>query len=201
MIELRNINKQLKSKTVLSDISLTFEEGKIYLLKGHNGSGKTMLLRAICGLIKPDSGTISRPKDTRFGVIIETPTFMNYETGWQNLLYLANINRIIGKEEIERALAAVHLSNAKDKKVKTYSLGMKQRLAICQAIMEDPNVLLLDEPFNALDLENIETVKQILLNEKQKNKIVIVAAHMMEPSLEDLFDDVFTLSEGKVVSA
>lgn len=198
MIEICNISKQLKHKTVLSDINLTFEEGKIYLLKGHNGCGKTMLLRSICGLIKPDSGEVKYPKDMRFGVIIENPAFINYETGWQNLTYLASIKHLIGKEQIEQALRKVNLLDAKDKKVKTYSLGMKQRLAIAQAVMEDPQVLLLDEPFNALDTENIEAVKQILLEEKRRNKIIVVAAHMMESSLEDIFDEIYTMADGKM---
>lgn len=198
MIEICNMSKQLKYKTVLSDINLTFEEGKIYLLKGHNGCGKTMLLRSICGLIKPDCGEVKYPKETRFGVIIENPAFINYETGWQNLTYLAAIKHLIGKEQIEEALRKVNLLDAKDKKVKTYSLGMKQRLAIAQAIMEDPQVLLLDEPFNALDAENIEAVKQILLEEKRRNKIIVVAAHMMESSLEDIFDEIYTMADGKM---
>lgn len=200
MIEIQNMSKQLKHKPVLSDITLTLKEGNIYLLKGHNGCGKTMLLRSICGLLKPDSWKIVYPEDTRFGVIIENPAFINYETGWQNLTYLASIKHLIGKEQIEEALSKVNLLDAKDKKVKTYSLGMKQRLAIAQAMMEDPQVLLLDEPFNALDTENIEAVKQILLEEKQKHKIIVVAAHMMESSLEDIFDQVFTMSDGKIVS-
>ena len=198
MIEICNMSKQLKHKTVLSGINLTFKEGKIYLLKGHNGCGKTMLLRSICGLIKPDNGEVKYPKVTRFGVIIENPAFINYETGWQNLTYLAAIKHLIGKEQIEEALRKVNLLDAKDKKVKTYSLGMKQRLAIAQAIMEDPQVLLLDEPFNALDAENIEAVKQILLEEKRRNKIIVVAAHMMESSLEDIFDEIYTMSDGRM---
>ena len=114
------------------------------------------------------------------------------------MTYLAAIKHLIGKEQIEEALRKVNLLDAKDKKVKTYSLGMKQRLAIAQAIMEDPQVLLLDEPFNALDAESIEAVKQILLEEKRRNKIIVVAAHMMESSLEDIFDEIYTMADGKM---
>lgn len=199
MIEINHVSKTLKQKEVLSDITLNFNEGMVYLLKGHNGCGKTMLLRAVCGLIHPDSGTIVYPEDTAFGVIIENPAFMENETAWQNLVYLAKINRRIGEDQIEAALKAVNLYEARDKKVRTYSLGMKQRLAICQAIMEDPEVLLLDEPFNALDPENVEAVKKIILDEKQKGKIIVIAAHMVDQPLEDLFDEVISMAEGKVV--
>lgn len=199
MIEVSHVNKTLKHKEVLKDITCQFEEGKVYLLKGHNGCGKTMLLRAVCGLIHPDSGSINCPENITFGVIIENPSFVENETAWQNLEYLAKINHVIGRSEIEDALKAVNLLQDKDKKVKTYSLGMKQRLAICQAIMENPNVLLLDEPFNALDPENVKAVEHIIREEKQKGKIVIIAAHMVDQSLEDLFDEVITMAEGKIV--
>lgn len=199
MIEISHVNKELKHKNVLSDITWKFQEGNVYLLKGHNGCGKTMLLRAICGLIHPDSGTVNCPEHTTFGIIIENPSFVENETAWQNLVYLAKINHVIGKEQIEDALKAVNLFQDKDKRVKTYSLGMKQRLAICQAIMENPDVLLLDEPFNALDSENVKAVTEIILNEKKKGKIVIIAAHMVDQTLESLFDEVITMANGKIV--
>ena len=158
-----------------------------------------MLLRTVCGLLHPDSGTVHCPENTTFGVIIENPSFVENETAWQNLVYLAKINHVIGREQIETALRAVNLFDDKDKKVKRYSLGMKQRLAICQAIMEDPDVLLLDEPFNALDPDNVRAVERIILEEKQKGKIVIVAAHMIDQNLDHLFDEVITMAEGRIV--
>ena len=199
MIKIDHVNKELKHKNVLCDITFEFQEGKAYLLKGHNGCGKTMLLRTVCGLLHPDSGTVHCPENTTFGVIIENPSFVENETAWQNLVYLAKINRVIGREQIETALRAVNLFDDKDKKVKRYSLGMKQRLAICQAIMEDPDVLLLDEPFNALDPDNVRAVERIILEEKQKGKIVIVAAHMIDQNLDHLCDDVITMAEGRIV--
>jgi ABC-2 type transport system ATP-binding protein len=198
MIQLSNVNKSLRKKPVLCDVSITFDGGNCYLIQGTNGSGKTMLLRMICGLIHPDSGAVKIQPACRFGVIIENPEFMANETAWENLWYLAKIRGEIGKREIEEALRKVNLYEYRNKKVKTFSLGMRQRLAICQAIMENPDVLLLDEPFNALDETNCNAVKAILAEYKEHNKIVIIAAHMV--SFRELFDQIITLDEGKIVS-
>lgn len=200
MIRISHASKTIRGKTVLSDVTLSFQEGKCYLLQGANGSGKTMLLRLICGLIKESTGELEIPKDTSFGVIIENPAFMEHETGWENLRFLAKIRNKISEADIEAALKEVNLLEAKDKKVKTYSLGMKQRLAICQAIMEKPDVLLLDEPFNALDEKNCNALKGILQRRRDEGQIIIVAAHLVESTLSDLFDSVIVLSEGEVVS-
>lgn len=200
MIRLSNINKSLRGRLVLGDISFEFASGKCYLIQGANGSGKTMLLRMICGLIHPDSGEIMIDPPCDFGVMIEAPKFMEAETAWENLYYLSRIRKKIGESEIFDALRAVNLYDNKDKKVKTFSLGMKQRLAICQAVMEDPGVLLLDEPFNALDKANYDSVKEIIEKSKQDGKIVIIAAHMIDEGLNTLFDCKITIDEGKIIS-
>lgn len=200
MIEVKKYTKILKKRVVLDNISYTFKEGRIYLLEGHNGSGKTMLLRAICNLIKPTSGTIERERDYSYGVIIENPDFINYETGLNNLKYLASINKKISQSEILEVLNKLDLYNDRNRKVKEYSLGMKKRLGICQAIMENQDVLLLDEPFNALDEKSFEIVKKIILEYKSDNKIIIVAAHGVEPERKTIFDETIKLDNGKLIS-
>ena len=162
MLKADKITKVLKGNEVLSNISYTFENGKIYLLTGHNGCGKTMLLRALCGLITPDSGEIICDKKCNFGVVIETPKFMENETGYFNLCYLASIRNTINKDTIKENIKLFDLDNEKNKKVKTYSLGMKQRLGLCQAVMEDPDIILLDEPFKAIDEENLNRIYESL---------------------------------------
>lgn len=196
MIKLKAVTKRLKNRLVLNDISVTFEKGKLYLLCGHNGSGKTMLLRMLCGLIKPDSGTVEKPEYT-YGVMIETPNFILHETARQNLKFLASIQNKIGMKEIEKSLAEVHLLDEADNKVKNYSLGMKQRLGFCQAVMENPDVLLLDEPFNALDEEHFDLILQRILEMKQ-DTIIVIAAHGFDTEKYPVFDQVITMNNGKV---
>lgn len=198
MIELKGVTKNLKGHDVIKDVSLSFEQGKLYLLCGHNGSGKTMLLRLICGLINPTRGKIEKPEYT-YGVIIDTPSFVEHETARQNLKFLASIQKRINMEGIEDAIAKVNLSDVIDKKIKKYSLGMKQRLAFCQAIMENPDVLLLDEPFNALDDEHFFIILEMIKTFK-KDKIIIVAAHGFDVQKHPIFDEIITLDGGKVAS-
>ncbi|MGN0380087.1 MAG: ATP-binding cassette domain-containing protein [Butyrivibrio sp.] len=177
MIELSGVNKILKKKTVLENINISFEEGDFVLLKGHNGCGKTMLLRMIAGLISPDLGTVKRDKDYSYGVIIENPHFLMGENALYNLKYLAKINNIIGETEINEVLKKLNLYQVRKQKVRTFSLGMRQRLGLCQAFMENPDVLLLDEPFNAIDDDNNAIIYE-MLNEYRKNgKIIVVASH------------------------
>lgn len=199
MIELINVNKNIKGKEVLSDINYKFKEGKIYLVTGHNGSGKTMLLRLMCGLLTPNSGEVKVSNNISYGVIIEKPSFIDRESALYNLKYLADINKKIGIEEITETLKDVNLFDKRKDKVKTFSLGMKQRLAIAQALMEDPQVLLLDEPFNALDDENYIRVLDLLKREKEKNKLIVIAAHGIIDNKEELIDEEIRLSNGKIV--
>lgn len=196
MIKLNNVTKNIKEKVVIDDVSLTFEEGKLYLLRGHNGSGKTMLLRLLCGLLTPTRGTIEKPEYT-YGVMIETPNFVLHETARQNLKFLASIQKKIGMEEIENNLEEVNLLNEIDVKVKNYSLGMRQRLGFCQAVMEDPDVILLDEPFNALDDEHFDLILKRIL-EMKKDKIIVIAAHGFDMEKYPVFDQVITMENGKV---
>lgn len=197
MIKLNNYQKIIKGKTVIDSINYTFEDGKAYLLTGHNGCGKTMLLRAVCGLINPTSGDCIRDKSYSFGVIIENPSFMDNETAIYNLRYLAKIRNTIQITEIEEALKKVNLFEYRNSKVKSFSLGMKQRLAICQAIMENPDVLLLDEPFNALDDKNYNDVLELLKTMKNEKRIIIVAAHNVDDV--NIYDETLKMENGKLI--
>ncbi|CDA92039.1 aBC transporter ATP-binding protein [Ruminococcus sp. CAG:563] len=199
MLKADKITKVLKGNEVLSNISYTFENGKIYLLTGHNGCGKTMLLRALCGLITPDSGEIICDKKCNFGVVIETPKFMENETGYFNLCYLASIRNIINKDTIKENIKLFDLDNVKNKKVKTYSLGMKQRLGLCQAVMEDPDIILLDEPFNAIDEENLNRIYEILNGFRGKNKIIIIASHGIVDRNKLMIDETIVMDKGKIL--
>ena len=199
MLKADKITKVLQGNEVLSNISYTFENGKIYLLTGHNGCGKTMLLRALCGLITPDSGEIICDKKCNFGVVIETPKFMENETGYFNLCYLASIRNIINKDTIKENIKLFDLDNVKNKKVKTYSLGMKQRLGLCQAVMEDPDIILLDEPFNAIDEENLNRIYEILNGFRDKNKIIIIASHGIVDRNKLMIDETIVMDKGKIL--
>lgn len=196
MIEIRNVTKEINNKIVLENINLTLKEGELALLCGHNGCGKTMLLRLICGFINPTYGERIEKKEFKYGVIIETPTFFLQETAFQNLKYLASINKKIDNTEIENWLKKFNLFDYKDKKVKTFSLGMKQRLALCQAFMEDPDVLLLDEPFNAIDEENLKIVCELIEKAKSQRKIIVIASHSNINNLK--FDKIIKMSNGRI---
>ena len=195
MIKLENVSKVIKDKNILVNVNLEFKEGQCYLVKGHNGSGKTMLLRMICGFLKPTDGKVIYDKEYSYGVIIENPAFFLNETAMYNMKYLADINKKIGKEEIEKWLKKFNLLEFKDKKVKTFSLGMKQRLALCQAFMESPDVILLDEPFNAIDEDNLNIVYDLLKEQREAGKIIVIASHI-ENNFN--YDSIITMNEGKI---
>lgn len=201
-----NYNKLIKKKEILTDINLTFESGKIYGLHGHNGSGKTMLLRAICGLILPTSGSVTVDgktvgKDIEFpdgvGVIIENMSLIPEYTGFKNLQLLAGIKKKIGDSEIRDTLISVGLDPDDKRKVKEYSLGMKQKLNFAQAIMEKPKLLLLDEPTNAMDVQTVEKVRSILVEMKEKGTLIIIASHNKE-DLDALCDEFIDICDGKI---
>lgn len=201
MIKVTNAEKNIKGKVVLRDINLHFESGKCYVLKGHNGCGKTMLLRLLCGLIRPTAGKVEyKANDPSFGVIIENPTFLESETAEFNLSFLASIKKIIGKQEIERELKRFNLFDHRKQKVSTFSLGMKQRLALAQAVMENPEVLLLDEPFNALDDASLRHVISLLEALKEEGKCIIIASHGNPLEDTDIVDEVITMDNGEVIS-
>ncbi|MBQ4283019.1 MAG: ABC transporter ATP-binding protein [Lachnospira sp.] len=197
MIKLKNVTKELKGKSVLSNINMELNAGECVAVVGHNGCGKTMLLRMICGLIKPDSGEVITD-DYRYGVIIENPSFFQNETAMYNLQYLASINKLIGRESIENVLKEYNLYHVRNKKVKTFSLGMKQRLALCQAFMENPDVLLLDEPFNAIDDKNLQITYDNIRRSKEAGKIIVIATHGIIPK-ECSVDRVIKMNEGEIV--
>lgn len=201
MIEIFNASKQIKGKTVLNNIDLSLKPGRCYVLKGHNGCGKTMLLRLLCGLIRPSTGQVTyENSETRFGVIIENPTFLEQETAEYNLRFLAGINKLIGEKEIESELKRFGLYDNKNDKVKSFSLGMKQRLAIIQAVMENPDTVLLDEPFNALDEANREIATELIRELKVNGKLVVIASHGNPLDQTDIVDQVITMENGGIIS-
>lgn len=205
-LEIKNVTKIINKNTILDHINLTMDRGKIYGLRGKNGSGKTMLLRAICGLIRLNEGEViidGKPlgKQQEFppsvGALIENPGFIENYSGYRNLMDLAEIQKQIGPDEITNALKIVGLDPQDKKKVKAYSLGMRQKLGIAAAIMEHPDLVILDEPTNALDEESVKKLHQILLKEKERNALVIVASHDIE-ELNSLCDEVVFVDGGRI---
>lgn len=205
-ISVKDVSREMKSNIILDNINLEFESGKIYCLCGHNGSGKTMLLRAIAGLIQIDHGEIMIDekilhKDIDYppemGLIIETPTFFKYYTGMENLQYLAEIRNKISQNDIIEALKRVGLDPNDRRTVAKYSLGMKQRLAIAQAVMEKPQLILLDEPTNALDPDAVIQFKKMMEEEKRLKACIIIATHNHQ-DIDELFDEKIYLNSGRV---
>ncbi|MDD3278021.1 MAG: ATP-binding cassette domain-containing protein [Lachnospiraceae bacterium] len=203
-VEVKNLSKKIRGTMILQDINLSMTSGHIYGLRGKNGSGKTMFMRCLCGLILPSEGGVSIDgayigKDIDFppsvGVLIENPSFLNSYTGFQNLQLLAGIKGKISDEEIKEMLAAVGLEPEDKRKYKKYSLGMKQRLGIACALMESPDMILLDEPINALDQKGVELVKALLLELKKKDKLIVVACHD-NGELEYLSDTIYAVENG-----
>lgn len=204
-IEIRKLVKILKKKIVLNDISFNFEKGKIYGLYGRNGSGKTMLLRAIAGLIHPSSGEIVIDnkvlhKDMSFpdglGVIIEHTSLLPQFDAYNNLKNLSKIKKIASDVDIHDALKRVGLDD-NHKKVKEYSLGMRQKLAIAQAIFERQQILLLDEPTNGLDEKSVENVKKLFFQERERGAVIILASHNID-DLKFLCDEIIYMDTGRI---
>ncbi len=195
MVKIKNASKKIKGKMILENITFQTEPGKMYGIEGPNGSGKTMFLRLCCDLIRPSSGEVVIDKETTFGVLIETPGFMFQETAYANLKYLADIRKKIGKPEINEILEKVGLVDSSNIKVKKFSLGMLQKLGIAQAIMENPDVLLLDEPFNALDETSCETVKQLLLEQKKRGASIVVVSHALD-YVREYCDSTYKITNG-----
>ena len=207
MIEVKNVNVTIGKNEILQDISAVFETGKIHGLIGRNGSGKTVLMKCICGFMKPTSGEVfvggkQIGKEVDFapdtGVIIETPGFGPFYSGYRNLKILAGLNHKIGKEEIEEAMRTVGLDPKLKRHVKKYSLGMRQRLGIAQAIMEKPKLLILDEPFNGLDKEGVEQMRTYFLELKKQGVTILLSSHTSE-DIKLLCDTVTEMEKGKTV--
>lgn len=207
MICLQNINKKIKDNLVINDVSYIFEKGKVYGLYGKNGSGKTMLLRAISGLIKLDSGkviiddkilgeTISFPPNT--GIVIENMELLPECSAAKNLKILSRIKKTANEKDIRCALNRVGLDPDSAQIVKKFSLGMKQRLNIAQAIFEKQEIILLDEPTNALDEDGVKLIYDVVKQEKERGATIIVSTHHKE-DLEELCDVILKISAGKIV--
>jgi len=206
VIVIDKLTKSFKGKTVLEDVNMRLQEGRIYGIVGDNGSGKTVLLKLICGFMKPDSGTVTVNgkvigKDSDFpentGIIIEAPGFLPNYSGMKNLEYLASIRGKIGKEQIESAMKTVGLDPSSKLRVGKYSLGMKQRLGIAQAIMEDQQLLILDEPMNALDKDVVEEMRKLFLSFKASGKTMLIVSHN-EGDISTLCDEVYEFDGARI---
>lgn len=206
MINTENLSLTINKTEILRDITISFDKGKIHGLIGRNGSGKTMLMKCICGFVRATSGKVTVAdkeigRDCDFpestGVIIETPGFIPYYSGYKNLKLLADLSGKAGKDEICNAMRTVGLSPELKRHVKKYSLGMRQRLGLAQAIMEDPDLLILDEPMNGLDKDGVADMRRYLLDLKAKGKTIIIASHSAE-DIEVLCDTVCEMDKGRL---
>ena len=204
MVEIKNYCKSIKSRPILNNVSYNFEYGKIYGIYGHNGSGKTMLLRAIAGLLVPDGGSVVIDgkvlhKDMSFppsiGIVIENMNLLPQYNAFDNLKILGKIKKTATDEDIKTALERVGLKS--DLKVKKFSLGMKQRLNIAQAVFEKQKIILLDEPTNALDNDGVQLIYKLLKEEKERGALVVITTHHKE-DLEEICDVVLKMTEGEL---
>ena len=206
-IKVDNVTKIIKKVKVLDHVSLEFESGEITGLKGINGSGKTMIMRIISGLIRPTEGKVfingrELKKEMDFpesiGVLFDSPAFLDGYSAYDNLRYMASVKNKVSGEEIKDLLKKVELADAGKKKYKYFSLGMKQRLGIAAAIMEHPDIILIDEPTNALDSKGVEMVKCILQQEKERGALIVLTCHDYSV-LKELSDSIYFIEEGRVV--
>ena len=200
-IVVNEVSKSIRGVPIINSVSMTLVSGNVYGFQGINGSGKPMLMRLICGLIYPTKGEIvidgkRLGKEITFpqsvGLLLENPAFLDGYTGHENLEMLASIKNRITREEIHEAIASVG-------KYKKFSLGMKQRLGIAAAIMEKPDILILDEPTNSLDSSGVSLVKTIIAKERERGAIIILACHDL-PVLQDVSDEIFLLEQGKITA-
>ncbi len=205
-ISINAASKYIRRNLILQDVDISLTGGKIYGLQGPNGSGKTMLMRLICGLMRPNKGAVyidgkQLHKELDFpeslGMLIENPAFLPQYTGVDNLRLLAEIKGIAGIEDIRRTLLAVGLNPDDKRKYRKYSLGMKQRLGIAAAVMEKPELILLDEPTNALDDSGVEQICSLIRRERDRGALVILACHDAS-IMEKLADEIYTVIDGRV---
>ncbi len=206
MIELTKVTKAFKNEEVLKETTIEFEKGKITGIVGRNGSGKTVLMKIICGLLKPTTGTVvvngqRIGKDVDFpgdiGIIIETPIFVPYQSAMTNLKNLAAIRGKIKDDRIWEVIRMVGLNPDDKKRVGKFSLGMRQRLGIAQAIMEDPSLLVLDEPMNGLDKDGVEDMRQLFKQLKEEGKTILLCSHNAE-DIAVLCDEVYEMEKGEI---
>lgn len=207
VIEIDHATKRIQGNTVLDQISLRFESGTIYGLRGKNGCGKTMLMRALCGLIFLTEGTITIDGETlgksisfprSIGALIENPSFISGYTGLKNLQILADIQKRIDSDQVRASIQRVGLEPDDKRKYRKYSLGMKQRLGIAAAIMEHPDIVILDEPINALDESGVHLVRKILHELKEDGCLIVLACHDKE-ELDFLADEIYLMENGRIV--
>ncbi len=207
MIKVKNLTKKIGNEEVLKDININLNCGKIYGFVGRNGSGKSILFKTLCGFITPTEGEVkvnnidiykenTFPDSTR--ALIEKPNFIDDISGLENLKLLAKIQNTITEEEILKYLDLFELTKYKDKAFKKYSLGMKQKLGIIQVLMEDPKIIILDEPFNGLEEQSVNLLRNILLEEKKKNKLIVIASHIKE-DIDILADEIYRIDGGKII--
>ncbi len=205
-LEIKDISKKIGEDYVLREINLSMDKGRIYGLQGKNGCGKSMLMRVICGLVLPTEGKViidgeELGKDISFprsiGVLIEKPGFLDSYSGYQNLKMLASIQGRVEEEGILKTIQRVGLEDVMHKKFRKYSLGMKQKLGIAAAILERPDIVILDEPANALDEKSEEKLWKIVREEKERGALVIVSCHTSE-ILETVTDQIFRMDGGKM---
>ncbi len=205
-IELKNVSKSFKKNLIINNISATFESGHIYGFYGRNGSGKSVLQKIISGLYVPTSGSVIvdgvdinkekiYPKNMR--ILIEKPAFFPDLSGLNNLKLLADINKTIDENKIIETLELVNLKEEMKKKYSKYSLGMKQKLGVAQAIMEDPDILILDEPFNGIEQATVDKLTNYLLKKKREGKLIIISTHIKE-DLTKLSDKIYVFDNGSI---
>lgn len=201
-IEVKQVSKSFKGLTIFENLDFKVDKGKIYGITGHNGSGKSVLFKLLCGFIFPDSGKVivdgeelgtNKRFPKGFGIIIDRPGYIAEKTGYQNLKALAMIEDKISDADIHKAMELVGLQPQAKQKVKNYSLGMKQKLAIAQAIMENQQTLILDEPFNALDMDSVENIRQLLQGFKEEGRTIILTSHNQE-DINLLCDEVYRIN-------
>jgi ABC-2 type transport system ATP-binding protein len=206
MIQVEGLEKRFRGEVILTGVDMLLEKGKIYGLVGMNGSGKTVLMKCICGFLQPTEGKVTVEgkvigKDIDFphslGLMLETPGFIPYMSGKSNLKNLALIKNKIGDREIEEAMQLVGLNPKLKKRVSKYSLGMRQRLGIAQAIMEKPELLILDEPFNGLDAQGVEDIRKLLMKLKEEGVTILLASHYDE-DIRTLCEDVYLVQNHQV---
>ena len=213
-VEINHLTKVIQGNVVLDDINACFScasgenGGRIYGIQGINGSGKTMLMRVICGLVLPTMGTVSIDGEIigkgisfprSIGLLLENPIFIDEFTGAKNLSLLCDINRLVSQAQIGDTLRRVGLNPSDKRPFRKYSLGMKQRLGIAAAIVESPDLILLDEPFNALDESGIKEIRDLLRELRQKGKLIVLTCHDRQ-QMESLADEIIAMREGRIVN-
>lgn len=209
VVDVHKISKSFGNEKVLKEVALQLERGKIHGIIGRNGSGKTVLMKCICGFLRPTSGTVkvfdkTIGMDCDFapdtGMLIETPGFLSHETGMNNLKWLAKLGKGASKDRISDLIRMVGLDPAMKKKVGQYSLGMRQRLGIAQALLDDPALLILDEPMNGLDKTGVKDIRALLLSLKEQGKTILLASHFAQ-DIDELCDTVHEMDQGIINEA